>query len=98
MHHHSTAGANLGALLNLIGDAWVTFCEFSGGADSAEMTEAGIRGMAEDVSSVWDDERVDLPALVMLVEDRWSEFVRYCDSTEDADRTLESLKTAAGMI
>lgn len=70
MHHHSTAGANLGALLNLIGDAWVTFCEFSGGADSAEMTEAGIRCMAEEVSSVWDDERVDLPALVMLVEDR----------------------------
>lgn len=54
--------------------------------------------MAEEVSSVWDDERVDLPALVMLVEDRWHEFVRYCDSTEDADRTLESLKTAAGMI
>lgn len=98
MHYHSTAGANLGALLNLIGDAWVTFCEFSGGEDSAEMTEAGIRCMAEDVSSVWDDERVDLPALLMLVEDRWHEFVRYCDSTEDADRTLENLKTAAGMI
>lgn len=41
---------------------------------------------------------IDAPALVMLIEGHWEEFVEYSGSEESAEMTLRTLKVAAGMI
>ena len=41
---------------------------------------------------------IDAPALGMLIEGHWEEFVEYSGSEESAEMTLRALKDAAGMI
>jgi len=41
---------------------------------------------------------IDEAALVMLIENNWSEFVEYSGGEEEAETTLDALKEAAGMV
>ena len=45
-----------------------------------------------------NDPSIDAPALVMLIEGHWEEFVEYSGSEESAEMTLRTLQVAAGMI
>ena len=45
-----------------------------------------------------NDPSIDAPALVMLIEGHWEEFVEYSGGEESAEMTLRTLKVAAGMI
>lgn len=43
-------------------------------------------------------DKINLSAIINLIESNWYEFIEYADNEEDAEETLNALKEEAGIV